>query len=110
MGHSLGHTLMRCILDLDPDEERRLYAALDAREQRIHEGRARTNAWRKQYGYDRLPGFRKGAFVDHLKPMVVLSLDTGLWRGATSWRRRASPIADGMTCAIISQAVWQWLG
>ena len=65
---------------LDTDEERRLYAALDPREQRIRERRARTNAWRKQCRYDRLPGFRKAAFVDHLKPVVMLSLGTGLRR------------------------------
>jgi integrase len=72
------------------DEEReRLMAVLDERENRIRKARDNHNDWRDTRDYDLVPGFAEGGFVDHLKPLVLLSLSTGLRRNSAlslEWR------------------------
>jgi integrase len=63
---------------LSDDENLRLMKALDVREERIRLERDSANQWRKARGYALHSDLRKVTFADHLKPMVVLSLNTGV--------------------------------
>ena len=65
---------------LSADEERRLLAALDARDQGIRDARARTiAAGRKQHaGLRPIPA---DVYPDHLTPLVLTALHTGCRRG-----------------------------
>ena len=69
---------------LSPDEETRLRAALTARDVRRQARRASANAWRAARGYAPYPMER-----DHLTPIVLLALNTGLRKGEVfglEWR------------------------
>lgn len=66
---------------LSAEEEAGLRQALDAREARLREERASANAWRRQRGYGEKTDLTAAAFADYLKPMVIVSLNTGLRRG-----------------------------
>ena len=62
---------------LSQEEERRLRDTLAKRDGKIREARESANAWRKARGYPLLPEIDG----DHLTPMVLLALATGLRRG-----------------------------
>ena len=64
---------------LSDDEEKRLRKALAARDAKMKQERASANVWRKQRGYTRLPEFT--GYFDHMTPMVLLSINTGIRRG-----------------------------
>ncbi|TAN75829.1 MAG: site-specific integrase [Magnetospirillum sp.] len=66
---------------LTEDEQKRLYEALDAREERLRAARDRANAWRAEREYPLMLDLRTVAYADHLKPMVMLSLHTGMRYG-----------------------------
>lgn len=66
---------------LNEAEENRLRDALNSREDEIREARERGNAWRKERGYKLYQSYEDEEFADHLKPMVLLSLNTGMRQG-----------------------------
>ncbi|WP_157057008.1 site-specific integrase [Herbaspirillum autotrophicum] len=66
---------------LSSDEEKRLRAALDMRETREREGRARANIWRSARHYELLPHLTEAQYLDYLKPAVLLSINTGVRQG-----------------------------
>jgi integrase len=88
-GHLLGRlerlreddseTKIRYLL---PEERERLFAALDAREERIRSGRDSHNEWLDEREKETRPSLQGVAFVNYLKPMVIVSLNTGIRRGS----------------------------
>jgi integrase len=64
---------------LTAEERGRLLAALDDREQRRREERGRMIKWQRERDQ---PLFAEhGTYTDHLKPLVLLALNTGMRRG-----------------------------
>jgi integrase len=65
---------------LSDDERQRLMSALDEREKRIRAGRTNHNEWLDERERPLMPEL-DGEFADHIKPMVLLSLHTGMRQG-----------------------------
>jgi len=66
---------------LSDDEEISLRKALDQREAGLCEGRTKGNMWRADRGYPLYADMTQKNFADHIKPMTLLSLNTGMRRG-----------------------------
>lgn len=66
---------------LDSDETKRLREALDARQDEARAERETANNWRAGRDKELMPSLLGIPFTDHLKPMVVVSLNTGMRRG-----------------------------
>lgn len=66
---------------LTHDEETRLRRVLRKRDADARRGRARHNKWLLSRGREPLPDIPKDGFSDHLTPMVLVSLNTGLRYG-----------------------------
>ena len=79
---------------LSEEERERLFWALDKREEELRVARKRYNKWLKERGLPVMPAIKEGEFADHLKPMVLLSLNTGIRRGSL-FALRWSDIKDG---------------
>jgi integrase len=66
---------------LTVDERQRLYAALEAREERIRKARRNHIEWQTERDYEPSSEL-SGRFADYLRPIVLLSLNTGIRRGS----------------------------
>ncbi|MGG2023903.1 site-specific integrase [Pseudomonas sp. S8] len=66
---------------LSPDEAERLRGALDARQEQMRAERDSANKWRQERDRQPLEDLRAVTFTDHLKPMILLALNTGVRRG-----------------------------
>jgi integrase len=66
---------------LSSDEEKRLFEALDQRETDGRAARTRFNKWRQQRHLEPFPEIAENEFTDHLQPLVILALNTGMRRG-----------------------------
>lgn len=66
---------------LKPEELKRLHDRLDAREEEMRAARDSHNEWREERGYEPVPSLRGLAFTDHMRPLILLALNTGLRRG-----------------------------
>ena len=64
---------------LSDDEDARLRAALLARDDAKRTARESANEWRRKRGYEEWRAY--GAYTDHLTPLVLLGVNTGLRRG-----------------------------
>lgn len=64
---------------LTQDEEKRLYVALQARDDFMREARVSANKHREERGYELYPSL--GTYADNLTPLVILAINTGLRRG-----------------------------
>ncbi|MDO8862458.1 site-specific integrase [Haliea sp. E1-2-M8] len=76
--HGEGEAKVRFLSD---DEEKRLRAALDAREQELREGRDRMRAWQRERGKALSPAIPADHYADHIKPLTLVAMNTGLRRG-----------------------------
>jgi integrase len=65
---------------LTADEEGALRKALENRENGLRQARIRFNAWRVARGKRLLPE-REDDYLDHLRPLVIVALNTGLRHG-----------------------------
>jgi integrase len=65
---------------LSPNEENRLRSALLTRESNMRAARARGNEWRRARE-KKLKPTHAAEFVDHIRPLVLIALNTGLRRG-----------------------------
>ncbi len=72
------HSRVRYLTD---DEESALRAALAAREVERRKSRESGNEWSKARGGDGRPVWPVDGFTDHLMPLVLVALNTGLRRG-----------------------------
>ena len=66
---------------LTDTEETRLRKAMDERDAKLKRERDSGNHWRKERGIEPLPRLTGCTYGDHLTPIVLLSLNTGIRRG-----------------------------
>lgn len=62
-------------------EDKRLRQALEGRDASMAAARASANVWRAARNRERYPEMPVGSYADHLTPIVLLAMNTGLRRG-----------------------------
>ncbi len=62
-------------------EEKKLRQTMKARDEKMKMEREHANQWRKERDYKLYPDLSGHQFADYLRPMVLLSINTGLRRG-----------------------------
>jgi integrase len=86
---------------LSPDEETRLRAALSARDTTRRAERDSANAWRLARRYPPWPTF--GAYTDHLTPIVLLALNSGLRFGELTGLRWRDVALDHAILTVVTE-------
>jgi integrase len=86
---------------LNVEELKQLHKALDAREQEARDKRARFNKWRKGRSMSTFPDLSKLPFTDHLKPMTLLALNTGMRRGEIFQLKWDDVVLDGAAPSLV---------
>ena len=66
---------------LTKEETDKFFAALNQREEEIKAARISANKYRADRDYELYPEIPVDGFADHLMPMIIISLNTGLRRG-----------------------------
>ena len=93
---------------LSSDEYQRLLKAMDARESKKIETREHANARRVQRSEALLPSLKQLAFTDHLKPMVLLALGSGIRFGSLSrlkWDKHIDFTHDNIIISLTADIV-----
>lgn len=66
---------------LSPDEEESLLSTLRERDERLKTARDQANEFRRVRNYTTQPDLREQEYSDHLEPIVLLAMNTGMRRG-----------------------------
>lgn len=84
-----GIEVRKVVRHLSPDEEARLRVTLKRRDGWMIAARESGNRWREEFSKPLYPALPKDGFGDHLTPVVLLAMNTGLRRGeltSLEWR------------------------
>lgn len=66
---------------LSPDEEESLLSTLRERDERLKAARDQASEFRRVRNYPTQPDLREQKYSDHLEPIVLLAMNTGMRRG-----------------------------
>ncbi|MDZ4328227.1 MAG: site-specific integrase [Pseudomonas sp.] len=90
-----GAEARKVVRYLTTDEESRIREQLASRDARLAKGRASANQWRVERNREVLPVLSVDGYADHLTPLVLLAINTGLRRGELLSLRWADVDLDG---------------
>lgn len=66
---------------LSDTEYSQLMDSIKKRNSSLTQSRMNSNSWRLERGYALLPAFNQGEFIDHIEPMILIAIHTGIRRG-----------------------------